>query len=300
MTNQVDVGALEKLLGLRQHQASGRRSPHKPLLVLLALGRFAGRGNSAVRWDEDHELLGGLIEDFGPPSRTSSKQAAAYPFARLRSDGVWELDRDVPMDRSGPLDSEVVTGRLSQEIEDALVGGAVFGVARSLVEAHFPASTAPDVLLAAGFAPEHVLTVPGTPSTQRRRSASWPALVLRGWDECCAFCGYDGRLGRSTVGLDAAHIRWFNHGGPDDPENGLALCTLHHRLFDRGVLGLDDQLGLVVSESFTARSDTGRQVYRLHGRRVRPRPGSAEPAAEHLAWHRREVFARPSLPVLSG
>jgi len=28
------------------------------------------------------------------------------------------------------------------------------------------------------------------------------------------------------------HIRWHAHGGPDKVPNGLALCALHHRLFD--------------------------------------------------------------------
>jgi putative restriction endonuclease len=33
----------------------------------------------------------------------------------------------------------------------------------------------------------------------------------------------------------------------DELDNGLALCSLHHKLFDRGVFGLDDDLTVVVS-----------------------------------------------------
>jgi putative restriction endonuclease len=36
--------------------------------------------------------------------------------------------------------------------------------------------------------------------------------------------------------------------GPDEESNGPALCTLHHKLFDRGVFTLSDTLNVVVSE----------------------------------------------------
>jgi hypothetical protein len=72
----------------------------------------------------------------------------------------------------------------------------------------------------------------------RRRSSGWPALVLSAWDRQCAFCGYDGQLGNAAVGIEAAHVRWFNFDGPDDLDHGLAPCALDHQLLDRGVLGM--------------------------------------------------------------
>ena len=63
--------------------------------------------------------------------------------------------------------------------------------------------------------------------------------------------------------------------GPDELDNGLAPCMLHHKLFDRGMLGLDDDRGLVVSQRFTARTPTGRAVYDLHGRTGTPARHSA-------------------------
>jgi HNH endonuclease len=35
-------------------------------------------------------------------------------------------------------------------------------------------------------------------------------------------------------GLEAAHIKWFQARGPDVVQNGLALCSLHHKIFDLG------------------------------------------------------------------
>jgi putative restriction endonuclease len=71
---------------------------------------------------------------------------------------------------------------------------------------------------------------------ERTRSRSWALDVLAAWDRQCAFCGYDGQLGAAQVGLEAAHVRWFTHDGPDDLDNGLALCAVDHKLLDRGPL----------------------------------------------------------------
>ncbi len=65
-----DVRILERLSSVRKHQQDGRRSPHKPLLVLLALGRLAATGSSAVPWSDAEQKLADLIAEFGPTSRT--------------------------------------------------------------------------------------------------------------------------------------------------------------------------------------------------------------------------------------
>lgn len=289
--SEVSRQPLERLLALRQHQYDGKRSPHKPLLVLLALGQLADTGSSALSWSSMEQQLARLISDFGPPSAAGASQRAAYPFTRLRADGVWTLNADVPNDRVGPLSAEKVVGRLTPALEASLSDPAVLrATARALVEAEFPPTVAGDVLAEVGLDPDVILFTEAPGSTGRRRSAAWPAAVLAAWDRQCAFCGYDGQLGSASVGVEAAHVRWFNFDGPDDMNNGLALCSLHHKLFDRGVLGLTADCRVKVSAQFTARTAAGRSVYELSDLRLRPRPGTAVPAPHHLVWHDRQVF----------
>jgi putative restriction endonuclease len=83
--------------------------------------------------------------------------------------------------------------------------------------------------------------------------------------------------------LDAAHERWFNHDCPDDPDNGLALCSPHHRLFDRGALGLKASFTVQVSGSHSARTDAGRRGYDLHGVELNARPGTLLPRRSEAA-----------------
>jgi putative restriction endonuclease len=285
--------ALQRLASLRQHERNGRRSPHKPLLLLLALGRLASSGSSATPWSVAEKELAALIAEFGPPSRTQPAQSAAYPFTHLRSDKVWVLDHDVPMDNLRPL-RQGVTGRLEESLEHLLLRhpAAIPAVARGLVDSHFPSTVGPDVLLAAGFDPDEPSSAPSAAAdpAQRKRSAAWRAEVIEAWDRQCAFCGFDGQAGGVPVGLEAAHIRWWALAGPDALDNGLALCMLHHKLFDRGILGLDDGLSVVVSRRFSARTPQGRSVYDLHGHRLAARPGTPLPALPHVRWHQAQVF----------
>jgi len=294
-TRLTDDDVLERFASLRQYQANGKRAPHKPLLVLTALGRILDSGTSATPFSAVENQLASLISAFGPPSRTAAASSAAYPFTRLRSDGIWTLDQDVPMDDVTPLRRRAVTGAFTAEIESALTSSPalVLRLARMLVDSQFPETLASDVLIQAGLDPELVLRsadVLAFDVPARRRSPAWVAQILMGWDRQCAFCGYDGQLGGSAVGIEAAHVRWFNLEGPDDLDNGLALCSLHHKLFDRGALGIDVSCCVKVSDQFSGRTPSGRAVYELHGRELRPRPGTPIPGEQHVDWHNREVF----------
>jgi len=268
--------------------------------VLLALGQFAQTGSSRLEWNDVEERLGRLLAEFGPPRRGTPHPE--FPFTRLRSDLVWQLSRDVSNDSLSSLREEPVAGQFSDDIETALEQdpGLVAQVARDLVEEQFPLTIAPDVLGAVGLDPDLVFRASGTSPVKpeiRKRSSQWRHQVLEAWDRSCAFCGFDGQSDGAPVGIEAAHVRWFNFGGPDELDNGLALCSLHHKLFDRGVVGLDDGLRVVVSRSFSARTVEGKRVYEIHGRGLQPRPGTRLPAEEHVHWHTSEVFKSEPISV---
>src|SRR5262249_31175179 len=106
-----------------------------------------------------------------------------------------------------------------------------------------------------------------------------------------AVCGFDVRLGNVSVALDAAHIRWVQAEGPDEEANGLALCVLHHKLFDLGAFTLEPGGCLLVSEQAHGNAGFEESLMRHHGGLVRrPQRPEWHPDPEYLTWHGREVF----------
>jgi hypothetical protein len=61
----------DRVARLRQWTRGGERAPHKPLLLLYALGRFQLHGNEPIVFSEAEEQLKQLLREFGPPCDTS-------------------------------------------------------------------------------------------------------------------------------------------------------------------------------------------------------------------------------------
>ena len=103
-------------------------------------------------------------------------------------------------------------------------------------------------------------------------------------------------MGGHAIGLEAAHIKWFQARGPDVVQNGLALCSLHHKIFDLGaftVLPANHQI--VFSRHLMGGDDTKAKLLALHGAGlIQPQGKECLPQPEFLAWHRAEVFKEPA------
>ncbi len=55
-------------------------------------------------------------------------------------------------------------------------------------------------------------------------------------------------------------MRCWTHGGPNEVDNRLSLCSIHHKLFDKGVLGIAADHKVAVSEHFIGRSPAAEQL----------------------------------------
>ena len=117
-----------------------------------------------------------------------------------------------------------------------------YEIIQSLLAAHFPSSIHEDILQTVGI--EFPLPI----FNQPRSNINFRSSILRAYEYKCAVCGFDVRLGASPIALEASHIRWRQADGPDVVINGLALCSLHHKLFDRGAFTLSQQLQILVSD----------------------------------------------------
>jgi putative restriction endonuclease len=77
---------------------------------------------------------------------------------------------------------------------------------------------------------------------QRIHQSEFRARVLYAYHTACAIC----EMPYASL-LDAAHIRPYGEpGGERDVQNGLALCTIHHRAYDKKLIGIDGEQRLYV------------------------------------------------------
>ena len=235
-----------------------------------------------------------LLREFGPPRKSSP----SYPFDHLASDGVWVVSSDEgsgsPGDGRGRLRSSNARGRLDPDLEAVLRSDPTLlaRAVRILLDANFEPSVQSDLLdqLGIDLAPSDNAesSIPG----MARRDPKFRDEVLVSYEYRCAICGFDPQIDNMPVALDAAHVRWWSAGGPDILANGICLCSLHHKLFDRGVLGLDPERVILVSDRFRGSSTFAQQmVLNFVGQDLRsPQTGRALVDSEHIAWHRDQVF----------
>ncbi|MER7365494.1 phosphorothioated DNA-binding restriction endonuclease [Nonomuraea wenchangensis] len=286
---------IERIAEIRRWTRGGERAPHKPLLLLYALGRFQRDGNRSIPFSAAEAELKQLLKEYGPPRETSP----GYPFHHLTTDGLWLVDTRHGPGSPGPglrqLRDSGAAGRLHPDLARALAEepGLLARIARHLLDAHFAPSLHPDLCLMAGLDLE---TSAQAPKAAVRRDPAFRDQVLMAYEYCCAFCSYEGWLDGTVVGLDAAHVRWWAFDGPDDVANGLCLCAIHHKLFDKGVLGLTAERTITVSARYAGRTQSSRDlVLSLAGRPARePQAGLSRVEQDHIAWHSHQVFRPPA------
>lgn len=306
---------LNRVAAINVWRRGDSRAPHKPLLLLLALGRVTrGEARLAGYGSDVEQQLTVLLERFGRPRVNHHPD---QPYCRLPKDGLWEVPgiEDLPLTRGGtasvPALRETVGGFPDAAYEllrgdPTLVENAV----RAVLDAHFPPSLHSDIRGAVGL-PDYLhdparaedpWTAHGPQvkeTTSTARDPRFRRRVLRAYERRCAVCDFDVRIEDQLLGLEAAHIKWHAAGGPDRVPNGLAMCSFHHKALDIGALGLEKKgrdVAVLISSEVNGRSEAVRQLRDLRGVPLRrPQGPELAPDVEFVAWHRREVFREPAL-----
>ncbi|QDU47382.1 hypothetical protein Mal52_59110 [Symmachiella dynata] len=289
MTQQA---VLAKFDSLNVWKKGDQRAPHKPLLVLYALARWQ-QGEPNISFETAAPVLTELLQEFGPDRKTYHPE---LPFFHLQSDGVWKMTMDgEPIPRKGAQNftrGELLKhhsiGCFSDDVQAALKRNPELAVeiATTILEGHFPESYHPEILAAVGFDAES-----RSISKRRPRDPRFRDRILTAYEYRCAICGFDVRLGSQSIALEAAHIKWHQAGGPDMEMNGIALCALHHKVFDLGAFTINRELMIVVSERANGSTGLEENLLRFHGSDLRaPQRPEFVPRGEFTEWHGKEVF----------
>jgi putative restriction endonuclease len=275
-----------------------QRAPHKPLLILYALGKlFAGQNQ--VLFKDFYEPFENLLREFGPPRNSYHPE---FQFWYLRSEGFWEIEPatgwTMRKGASSPSKVDLIgrdaIGRFVPAVQELLLNDPALAeeVVSLVLNNHFPDSIHEDVLEATGL--ERLQTV------KPKRDSRFREEVLRAYGYRCTVCGFDLRLDNVPLALDAAHIRWHQANGPSIVSNGLALCSLHHKLFDRGAFSLSDSFKVEVSARVNGSVGLKEHLAPFSSNPIMlPSVTAARPDSHFIRWHRTEVFHLPIADLIS-
>lgn len=282
---------LKRFDTIRIFERSKKLAPHKPLLLLYALARFKNEKIERIAFTEAEKIVDPLIQIYGS---FKTKSTVAHPFARLANDkGLWWID-DHEKDTSGDLrptearDRNIEAG-FSDEVLRAFQENPklIDLVAINLLERNFSPSLHPDILGAVGL---HLGQDELESAMRIKRDPRFRDNVLTAYYEQCAICNYDIKMDGAALALEAAHIRMHSKGGPDEVANGLALCVIHHKLFDLGALTVDEDMNIRISERVVG--DWGRKLNdEFHQKPIaQPRSDAMAPAPQYIRWHNQQIF----------
>ena len=89
--------------------------------------------------------------------------------------------------------------------------------------------------------------------------------------------------------IDACHIVPFSESYDDTVSNGIALCPNLHRAFDRGLISINSDFTVCVSDNFI--EEGAYPVRDLEGNKIDLPPNAKHwPGKENLEWHKELIF----------
>jgi putative restriction endonuclease len=303
--NESDL--FDLLANLRRARGQGPRAdsqaPHKPLLLLVLLKKLEDAAPNEFTFAELKDPFQKLWKKYG----WTTPGKAAYPFWYLTNDdGLWAIKSDAGAVRTTghapPADGMMVKGGFRGSFQRPAI--ALLGrrdVRRRaidlIVERYFRESVRDELRqdLDLAWEPdlaaeEEVLTSKRTgrdPAAQSR----FRAELMLAYEGRCSVCGFGPRDARPPSAVAAAHIWPWEEGGPTEPENGVALCPVHHWALDACVLAFTDDLRVLVSARVSDGPTLDAFVRSYSGTPLRPpQRGFPRPDVKFVRLQRERLF----------
>ena len=315
MSSNVLIKYVNKFKNLRVDRAHGA-APNKPVL-LLAILELIEQGQIRENKIPSSPSLFEIFMKYWSIV-TDRRPNLALPFFHLKSEGFWHHHANAGYETALKVTTQIKTvSRLREIIAHASLDGELFTLLtvphdrevlrQTLIHTYLPEhEQAIERLLSATeqisvYREELLRRVEHTFSTQNHiepvqteepiRTAGFRQAIMRIYDYTCVVCQlYVLTLDGESV-TEAAHIIPFNISGNNDVRNGISLCQLHHWSFDRGLISVDRNYKVIVSNLMLERGPTEWLLTNLRGRLIRlPDHDELYPAQEALAWHREEVL----------
>ena len=308
---------IQKMKRLRVDKARGA-APNKPLL-LLAIVELIEQGQiSENKVTPSPDLFEIFMKYWS--TITDRRPNLALPFFHLKSDGFWHLHANAGYETALRVTTQIKTvSRLREIVAYANFDDELFLLLTNTHDREVIRQTLIDTYFADFKADiESLITedqqidayrqtllrqvkqtfsslqpLAPTEAEHPIRTAGFRQAIMRIYDYTCAVCQlYVLTLDGESI-TEAAHIIPFKVSGNNDVRNGISLCQLHHWSFDKGLISVDRNYKVIVSDLMLERGPAEWLLTTLRGKSILlPEHDELYPAQEALSWHREKVLRR--------
>ena len=315
MPNNILQKYIQKMERLRIDRARGA-APNKPLLLLAVIELIEQGQIPENRIILSPDLAEAFLKYW--TKVTDRKPNIAMPFFHLKSEGFWHLHANPGYETALSVASQLKTAsRIREVIASASFDDELFFlltnahdrevIRQTLIDTYFTdfKTDIESLITEKQQVDEYRQALlqqvkqtfsslqPLTPTEEDNpiRTAGFRQAIMRIYDYTCAVCQLRIVTMDGESVTEAAHIIPFKVSGNNDVRNGISLCQLHHWSFDRGLISVDRNYKVIVSELMSERGPTEWLLTTLRGKSILlPEHNELYPAQEALMWHREEVL----------
>ena len=123
------------------------------------------------------------------------------------------------------------------------------------------------------------------------RSSIFKRKIPLLYKNACAISGLQINATVNVSLIDACHIIPFSSSYDDTIKNGISLTPTLHRAFDRGLISIDDNFKIIISNKFKEESQSQYSIIQFKNKAaLLPENSKFYPKLENLKWHRENVF----------
>lgn len=310
---------LRALSKLRRAGTKYGIAPHKPILLLTLLDLMDSGIVTENRFYVNSDLVGAFHENWALLVNTGHQEDFTQPFYYLQNDKIdrskfWHLLPKPGYSIQAHIKNIFI---LSEVLDYASFSGELFLllvysknreiIREFLLETYFPG-------LRAGYfesknsgesylksLDSYVLNE--VPVIQKLKVAEEEIVYVRNgvfkkwvpkvYQHTCAISKMKlvSTFGYSLI--DACHIRPFADNQDDRVSNGIALCPNLHRAFDRGLISIDSDYKVIVSDQIVENKSHPYGLEKLKGTQILlPSEKHLWPDQSNLEWHRKNRFSK--------
>lgn len=306
--------------GLKRGVTKYGLAPHKPILLLSVLQAVKSHLINENKVYVTPELIFLFKENWNRMVKTQHVSSFALPFFHLHKEksGFWNLITKPGFEPIIRLKESISSlTELNNMIDYAIVNNELFQLLKDdvsnlvlqkhLIETYFPGSIfVNDYQLNFEIDNLNGLILNESPEAYKSEIKSFMAendedeIFLRGslfkreipkiYNNTCCISGMRINATTSISMIDACHIVPFSLSYDDTVTNGIALCPNLHRAFDRGLIAIDEDYKVVVSNNFIE-DETSYSIKSFDRINIKlPNLKIYWPLKENFEWHRFNVF----------